>query len=188
VPPRLASERRRPARSHGQALSGQPGRLWSVAQNVMKVPSTYVRDQGPRTLAPRKQDPPRRCLHSKRSKLGRCAIAPTGSRHVVLAAVYATRALAPGRVDIGLGGLHRSLRLQAERSDSKICHSDPLSSQYSFQRFAPRLVEYRHALAEPVMTSTASSLGKTSNVKGKRYFRLQYVFNVSNRLARIGSV
>ena len=49
VPPRLASERRSPARSHGQALSGQPGRLWSLAQNVIQVPSTYVRDQGPRT-------------------------------------------------------------------------------------------------------------------------------------------
>jgi hypothetical protein len=188
VPPRLASERRIPTRSHGQALSGQPGRLWSLAQNVIQVPSTYVRDQGPRTLATRKQDPPRRGLHSQRSKLGRCAIAPTGPRHVVLAAAYSTRALAPGRVDFGLTVLHRSLRLQAERSGSKICHSAPLSPQCSFQRLAPRLVVTRHALVEPAMTSTASSLGKTSSVKVKRYCRLQHVFNVSNRLARIGSV
>ncbi len=112
VPPRLESERRSPARSHGQPLSGQPGRLWSVAQNVIQVTSTYFRDQGPRTLAPRKQDPPRHGLHSKRSKLGRCSIAPTGPRHVVLAGAYATRTLAPGRVEIWLAGLHRSLRLQ----------------------------------------------------------------------------
>jgi hypothetical protein len=35
----------------------------------------------------------------------RCAIAPTGSRHVVLAAAHAARALALGRVDIGLASL-----------------------------------------------------------------------------------
>jgi hypothetical protein len=39
--------------------------LWSAAQNVIQVPSTHGRDQGPRTLAPRKQDPSRRGLHSK---------------------------------------------------------------------------------------------------------------------------
>ncbi len=78
----------------------------------VQVTRTYVRDQGPRTLAPRKQDPPRRGLHSKRSKLGRCSITSTGPRHVVLATAHATRALTPGRVDIGLAGLHRSLRLQ----------------------------------------------------------------------------
>ncbi len=172
MPTRLASECRSPVRSHGQPLSGQPGRLWSVAQNVIQVPSTYVRDQGPRTLATRKQDPPRRGLQSQRSKLGRCVIAPTGPRHVVLAAAYATRALAPGRVDIGLAGLHRSLRLQAERSGSKICHSAPLSPQCSFQRLAPRLVVAHHALAEPAMASAASSLGKTSSVKVKRYSHL----------------
>jgi hypothetical protein len=114
----------------------------------------------------------RRGLHSKRSKLCRCVIAPTGHRHVVLAVSHTTRDLAPGRVDIGLAGLHRSLRLQAKRSASKICHSTPLSSQCSFQRLAPRLVETHHALAEPAMASTASSLGKTSIVKGKRYSHL----------------
>jgi hypothetical protein len=113
------------------------------------VPSTYVRDQGPRTLDTRKQDPPRRGLHSQRSKLGRCAIAPTGPRHVVLAAAYATRALAPGRVDIGLAGLHRSLRLQVEHSGSKIRHSDPLSSQCNLQRFASRLVSIRYTMGKP---------------------------------------
>jgi hypothetical protein len=111
-------------------------------------------------------------IRTKRSKLGRCAIAPTGLRHVVLAAAYATRALAPGRVEIGLAGLHRSLRLRAECSGSKICHSAPLSSQCSFQRLAPRLVEARHTLVEPAMASTTSSLEKTSNVMGKRYSHL----------------
>ena len=154
---RPASECRSPARPYGQPLPGQPGRLWSVAQNVIQVPSTHGRDQGPRTLTPRKQDPSRRGLHSKRSKLGRCAIAPTGPRHVVLAAARAARAFGPGRVDIGLAGLHRSLHLQAERSGSKICHSAPLSSQCSFQRLAPRLLTSCHALAKPVMVSTASS-------------------------------
>jgi hypothetical protein len=67
-----------------------------------------------------------------RKKLGRCTITSTGSRHVVLTVVYASRGLAPGRVDIGLAGLHRSLRLQAERSGSKICHSAPLSSSAAF--------------------------------------------------------
>jgi hypothetical protein len=65
VTPRLASERRDPARSHGQALSGQPARLWSLAQNVIQVTSNYVRDQGPRTLATQKQDPSRCGLYSK---------------------------------------------------------------------------------------------------------------------------
>ncbi len=114
-----------------------------------------------------KVDPSRRGLHSQRNKLGRCVITSTGPRHVVLAAAYTTRALAPGRVDIGLAGLHRSFRLQTERSGSKICHSSPLST-----RLAPRLVVTHHALTEPAMASTASSLGKTSSVKVKRYSHL----------------
>ena len=65
VSPRLASECRGPARPHGQALPGQPVRLWSAAQNVIQVPITHGRDQGPCTLPPRKQDPSRRGLHSK---------------------------------------------------------------------------------------------------------------------------
>jgi hypothetical protein len=67
--------------------------LWSVSQNVIQVTSIYVRDQGPRPLVPRKQDLPRRGLHSKRSKLGRCSITPTGLRHMALAAGNATIAL-----------------------------------------------------------------------------------------------
>ncbi len=156
----------------GQALPGQPGQAVCGVLRKMssKCPaSTHGRDQGHRSLAPRKQDPPQRGLHSKRSKLGRCAIAPTGSRHVVLAAAHATRALAPDRVDIGLAGLHRSLGLQAERSGSKICHSSPLSSQCSFQRLAPRLVEARHALAKPTMASTASSFGKNIVPQARPY-------------------
>jgi hypothetical protein len=51
-------------RSYGQALPGQPVRLWSVTQNVIQMPSTHDRDQGPRTLSPRQQDPSRRGLHS----------------------------------------------------------------------------------------------------------------------------
>ncbi len=166
---RPASECQSPARPHGQALPGQPDRLWSAAQNVIQVPSSHGRDQGPRTLAPRKQDSPRRGLHSERSKLGRCAIASTGSRHVVLATAYATRALALGRVDIGLASLHRSLRLQAECSGSKIRHSASLSSQLSLQRLAPRLVTARYTVGKSAMASTAPSSGKTSSVKGKRY-------------------
>jgi hypothetical protein len=108
-------------------------------------------------------------LHSKRSKLGGRSIAPTGSRHVVLAAAHATRALAPGRVDIGFAGLHRSLRVQAECSGYKIRHSAPLSSQCCLQRLAPRLVADCYALDKPAMTSPAPSLGKTSSVKGQRY-------------------
>ncbi len=107
-------------------------------------------------------------LHSQQSKFGGCSIAPTGPRHVVLAAAHATRALSLGRVDVGLAGLHRPLRL-AECCGYKIRHSDPLPSECSFQRLAPRLVAARHALAKPAMASTASSFGKTSSVKGKRY-------------------
>jgi hypothetical protein len=73
-----------------------------------------------------------------------------------------------GRVDVGLAGLHRPLRL-AECCGYKIRHSAPLPSECSFQRLAPRLVAARHALAKPAMASTASSFGKTSSVKGKRY-------------------
>ena len=56
-----------------------------------------------------------------------------------------TRSLVENRtpqVDVGITGLHRSLRLprQAECSGSKIRHSAPLSSQWSGQRLAPRLV------------------------------------------------
>jgi hypothetical protein len=194
VPTRSASECRSPARPHGQTLPGQPGRLWSAAQNVIQVPSTHDRDQGPRTLVPRKQDPSRRGLHSKRSKLGRCSIAPTGPRHVCgPCSRPRTRALALGRVDIGLASLHRSLRLQAECSGSKIRHSASLSSQRSLQRLAPRLVTTLYTVGKSDMSPTARSFGKTSSVKGKRYSyqrycRLQHVFNVSNRLARIGSV
>jgi hypothetical protein len=132
VSPRLASERRDPARSHGQALSGQPGRLWSLAQNVIQVPSTYVRDQGPRTLATRKQDPPRRGLHSQRSKLGRCAIAPTGPRHVVLAA-------APTQQEL--------LHLVQSTLGSQVC-TDPFAYRQSTvaQRFATPL-HCRHSAA-----------------------------------------
>jgi hypothetical protein len=166
---RPASECRSPARPHGQALPGQLDRLCSVAQNVIQMPSTHDRDQGPRTLAPRKQDPSRRGLHSVRGKLGRCAIAPTGSRHVDLAAAHATRALALGRVDIGLASLHRPLCLQAECCGSKIRHSASLSSQSSLQRLAPRLVTTRYTVGKSAMASTAPSFGETSSGKGKRY-------------------
>jgi hypothetical protein len=131
---RTASECRSPPRPHGKALPGQPDRLWSAVQNVIQVSSSHDRDQGTRTLAPRKQDSPRRGLHSERSKLGGCTIAPTGPRHVVLPTAYAARAPALGRVDIGLASLHRSLRLQAEYSGSKICHTSALSAQLSLQR------------------------------------------------------
>jgi hypothetical protein len=151
----------------------QAGRLRSAAQNVIQMPSSHDRDQGPRTLAPRKQDSTRRGLHSERSKPGRCTIAPTGPRYVVLAAAYAARAPALGRVDIGLTSLHRSLRLQAECSGSKIRHSASLSSQLSLQRLAPRLVTTtRYTVGKSAMASTAPSSGKTSSVKGKRYSHL----------------
>ena len=148
---RPASECRSPARSPGQALPGQPDRLWSAAQNVIQLPSTHDRDQG---------------------KLGRCVIAPTGSRHVVLAATHTARDLQLGRVDIGLASLHRSLRLQAKCSGFKIRHSASLSTQLSLQRLAPRLVSTRYTVAKSDMASTAPSSGKTSSVKGKRYSHL----------------
>ncbi len=88
---------------------------------------------------------------------------------MVLAAAHTARAFAPGRVDIGLAGLHRSLRVHTEYSGSKIRHSTSLSSQCSLQQFAPRLVATRYALGKPAMSSTASSFGKSSSVKGKRY-------------------
>jgi hypothetical protein len=89
--------------------------------------------------------------------------------YVVLAAAHAARALALGRVDIGLASLHRSLRLQAECSASKIRHSASLSSQRSLQRLAPRLVTTRYTVGKSAMTPTARSFGKTLNVKDKRY-------------------
>ncbi len=88
---------------------------------------------------------------------------------MVLAPAHTARALALGRVNIGLSGLHRPLCLQEERGGSKICHTSALSSQCSLQRLAPRLVSTRHALTQPVMASTASSFGKASSVKSKRY-------------------
>ncbi len=93
----------------------------------------------------------------------------TGSRYVVLAPAHAARALAIGRVNIGLTGLHRPLCLQSERGGSKICHTSTLSSQCSLQRLAPQLVSTRHALAQPGMTFIVSSFGKASSVKSKRY-------------------
>ncbi len=95
-------------------------------------------------------------------------IAP-GPRHVVLAAAHGARALALGRADIGLASLHKSLRLQAECSGSKIRHSASLSSQRSLQRVPPRLVTNRYTVGKSAMASTAPSFGKTSSVKGKRY-------------------
>ena len=47
VSSRLPSECRSPPRPHGQALPGQPGRLWSAAEDVIQVPSAHDRDQGP---------------------------------------------------------------------------------------------------------------------------------------------
>ena len=88
---------------------------------------------------------------------------------MVLAPAHTVRALALGRVNIGLESLHRPFCLQAERGCSKICHTSPLSPQCSLQRLAPRLVSTRHALAQPAMASTASSFGKASSVKSKRY-------------------
>jgi hypothetical protein len=86
----------------------------SVEQNVLRLSSTHGRDQGPCTLAPRKQDPSR-SGHSKRRKLVGYSIASTGPRHVVLASAHTTRVLALGRVDIGLADLHRSLHFLADK-------------------------------------------------------------------------
>ncbi len=46
-----------------------------------------------------------------------------------------------------------------------------------FQRVTPRLVSVRHALSQPTQTSIASSFGKTSSIKGKRYSHRQNVFS-----------
>jgi hypothetical protein len=64
--------------------------------------------------------------------------------------------------------MHRSLRLQADCSGSKIRHSASLSSQRSLQRLAPRLVTARYC-GKSAMASTAPSSGNTSSVKGRRY-------------------
>ena len=77
------------------------------------MPRTDDRDQGPCTLTARTQDSPGGGLHSQCSKFGRCDIASEGSRHVVLAAVHTTGALALGRVsalgcrEVGFIGKHR---------------------------------------------------------------------------------
>ncbi len=57
--------------------------LWSAPQNVIQV-----------------------------TKLGGCVIATTGPRHVVLATAHTTRALTPGRIDIGLSGLQITVCIQ----------------------------------------------------------------------------
>ena len=103
-------------RSHRKDLSGQHDSRWNSPQDVIQEPRTDVRDQGPRALVSRKQDSPGRGLHSQQSKFGRCAFVSKRSRHVVLASVHVTTALALGRVDFGLTGLHRPICLQTEHS------------------------------------------------------------------------
>jgi hypothetical protein len=90
-------------------------------------------------------------------------------RHVVLAVVQATRALVPGRGDPGHAGVHGPVCLQTKHSRSKIRNASSLSSQSNFQRLAPRLVTGVHAVAQPALTSLATSFGKSSSVKVKRY-------------------
>jgi hypothetical protein len=85
---RLAPECRNPARTLGQALPGQYGHRRGATQDVIQVPCTHVRNQGPCIMAPRTQDLVRGCLHSQRGKFGRCSIAPEGSRHVVTNATH----------------------------------------------------------------------------------------------------
>jgi hypothetical protein len=70
----------RMSKSCATTRSALPGQYYcsrGAAQDVLQVPSTHARDQGPRTLVPRKQDPPRRGLHSQRSKF---ADAPSHQR------------------------------------------------------------------------------------------------------------
>ena len=59
--------------------------------------------------------------------------------------------------------------LQTEHSRSKIRNASSLSSQCSFQRLVPRLVTGVHTVAQPALASLASSFGKSSSVKVKRY-------------------
>jgi hypothetical protein len=106
-----------------------------------------------------------------------------GPRYVVLAEAHKTRALALGRVDVGFTGLHRPLRLEAERSRSKICHSAQLSAQCSLQRLDPLLVAVRPALAEPAMASTTSSFGKTSSSDIYPFWPLQSWFQEVQQLS-----
>jgi hypothetical protein len=157
------------ARSHGQALSGQHDSRWTSPQDVIQVPRTDDRDQGPCTLTARTQDSPGGGLHSQCSKFGRCDIASEGSRHVVLAAVHTTRVLALGRGDLGLGGVYGPVCLQTEHSCPKIRNASSLSSQCSIQRLTPRLVAGVHGVDQPVFASLDSSFGKSSSVKRKRY-------------------
>ena len=52
-------------RLHGKVLSGQHDSRWRSPQDVIQVPRTDDRDQETRTLASRKQDSPRRAVHSQ---------------------------------------------------------------------------------------------------------------------------
>ncbi len=47
---RLPLERPSPQRPYGQGIPGQPNCLWSTGQDVIQVPNTHDRHQGPRTL------------------------------------------------------------------------------------------------------------------------------------------
>ena len=165
---RFASECRSITRSYRQDLSGQYDRGWSSPQDVIQVPRTHDRNQGSCTLTARTQDSPGGGLHSQRS-IGRCAIASEGARHVVLAAVHATRDLVPGRGDPEHAGVHGPVCLQSKLSRSKIRNASSLSSHRSFQRLAPRLVAGVHVVAQPALTSLDTSFGKSSSVKVKRY-------------------
>ena len=88
---------------------------------------------------------------------------------MVLAAAQTTRSLVRGRGDLWHAGVHGPVCLQTKLSRSKIRNASSLSTQYSFQRLAPRLVAGVHTVAQPVLASLAASFGKSSSVKVKRY-------------------
>jgi hypothetical protein len=99
-----------------EALRGRTVKLYQDNQTVcgaLRKMSSKCRDQGP--LVPWLHDNKIRLdvvyIRSEANLADARAIAPTGPRHVVLAATHATRALALGRVDIGLAGLHVAPRL-----------------------------------------------------------------------------
>ena len=88
---------------------------------------------------------------------------------MVLATVHTTRALVLRRGDLGRAGVYGPVCLQTKLSPSKIRNAFSLSSQDNFQRIHPLLVAGVHAVAQPALTSLATSFGKSSSVKVKRY-------------------
>jgi hypothetical protein len=171
VSSRLASECRDPARPYGQALPGQPGQAICGVFRKMSF-------QCPALMAEIKDLVP--WLHENKIRLDVVYIrsevnlvdASSWQRGLDMWSLQVpTQQELLHLVESTLGSpvCTDPLRLQAECSGSKICHSAPLSSQSSLQRFAPRLATTRYGFGKPAMASTAPSFEKTSSVKVTRH-------------------